>query len=86
MKPEKFKKLVDSAIVTIRSKLNPGERFAFSAEALMAWMQIDRSVASQIVTQLKKDQFLHTKDAYAGDPNDSANRGKRAFLVKKTEP
>ena len=83
MKPEKFKKLVDSSIITIRANVN--ERSVFTAEGLMAWMQIDRSIASQIITQLKKDQFLTTKDARIGDLNDASNRGKRLFRVRESK-
>jgi hypothetical protein len=79
MKDSKLKKLTDEAITVVRSRgVN-----CFRLEQLMGAMNVDRSVASKIISQMKKEEFLETKDYNkVGDLNDPSNRGKRLFVVR----
>lgn len=72
----KLRTLTDTAIVTIRSR----RVGAFTKGWLGQVLSTDPSAASQVISQLKKDNFLEHETTNWGDFQDPRNRGKYFFV------
>lgn len=80
-KDKKLRQLTDKAILVCRSTNTRG----FTKGWLGQSLGIDKSATSQVISQLKKDEFLHNQTSNAGDFQDPLNRGKYYRVRGETE-
>lgn len=69
---KRLRTLTDEAITVVRQQ----RAGAFTKGWLGKMLVIDREEASQVVSQLKKDEFIHHETTNWGDFQDPRNRGK----------
>lgn len=77
---KKLRALTDQAISVCRSTGTRG----FTKGWLGQKLEIDKSAVSKVISQLKKDEFIHNWTSNAGDFSDPYNRGKY-FHVRGSE-
>ena len=78
---KKLRALTDQAILVCRSTGTRG----FTKGWLGQKLEIDKSVVSKVISQLKKDEFIHNWTSNAGDFADPYNRGKYFRLREEME-
>jgi hypothetical protein len=79
-KKQKLKTLTDDAIITVRRD----QISAFTKGWLGQALGVSKSETSQVISQLKKDEFIHNASSNYGDFQDPWNRGKY-FRVRGAE-
>lgn len=80
-KATKLRTLTDAAITVVRRD----KVAAFTKGWLGQTLAIDRTATSQIIAQLKKDEFIHNDTTNWGDFRDPRNRGKY-YHVREAPP